>query len=650
MKLFSFVKLLCLFFPFSLYGQSSELLFLGYAGFSGNVDGPVVELAAGDGFTVALQENGKVVAWGYNLEGESTVPEGLPPIKAIAVGHTHALALTNQGKLVAWGDNSYSQTGIPANLGNIKAIAAGRSHNLVLKDDGTVEAWGYDTNGQLIVPPGLKDVRSIAARSDLSVALTNDNQVICWGYQAESLVTPPTTKKIMKVVTGGAHLVALLEDSTIMTWGDCSSGQCNTPQDLGKVVDIAAGNAHTAVVLADGTVRAWGDNSAYQTSVPAGLTNVASVCAGSAHTVVLKKDGTVAWGNYSVPKDFDHLRTISASHNYVLGLREDSTVVVWGEVSGVLASPWAVDSLPPNLKGIVAISAGTNNAVAINKAGDALGWGFGGFDLTKPVLGKKLKDISAGYLFTLGLTESDSLVGWGSNNYGQLSFSDVGNVKQIKASSFYSMVLKKDGTMQSWGYDASNILATTPTMDHVKWFSCGDNIYTIKEDDVAWVWIPSESPRYYEEKMKMILSNWDFILSWSIEDTLRLVEHNYNVHYVGYHPNVKQISAFGDQTMVVLLGKTPPLVTSEHESPLPEQMGLHLYPNPCRHALHIQSDLPLEGASVEISSLLGQTFSPLLEKSQSGSFSVPVESLSKGIYLLKVMTPSKTLVKTFLIE
>jgi hypothetical protein len=58
---------------------------------------------------------------------------------AIAAGWKHSLALKNDGTVVAWGDNSLGQLDVPANLSNVVAIAAegDGSFNLALVANST---------------------------------------------------------------------------------------------------------------------------------------------------------------------------------------------------------------------------------------------------------------------------------------------------------------------------------------------------------------------------------------------------------------------------------------------------------------------------------------------------------------------------------
>src|SRR5919107_5358421 len=127
-----------------------------------------------------------VAAWGDNFFGQlgngvplpypddsrSTMPVEVSnldggELKAIAGGANHSLALKNDGTVLAWGLNQDGELGDGTNtdsstpvevkdpndpsgyLSGVKALTAGSSHSLALKDDGTVWAWGNNESGQL---------------------------------------------------------------------------------------------------------------------------------------------------------------------------------------------------------------------------------------------------------------------------------------------------------------------------------------------------------------------------------------------------------------------------------------------------------------------------------------------------------------------
>jgi hypothetical protein len=279
-----------------------------------------------NGPTVALNNNGTVVAWGWNGDGQTNVPAGLSGVTAIAGGYTHTVALKSDGMVVAWRDNSYGKTNVPAGLSNVTAIAAG-SHTLALKSNGTVVAWGDHGWGQTTVPAGLSNVTAIAAGLTHSVALKSDGTVLAWGDNSYGQTTVPAgLSGVTAIAGGGAHTVALKSDGTVMAWGYNGWGQTTVPAGLGGVTAIAAGGNHTVALRIDGTVVAWGNNGYGQTTVPAGLSGVTAIAAGYYYTVALKSDGTVvAWGDNSrgqttVPAGLSGVTAVAAGSYHAVAL------------------------------------------------------------------------------------------------------------------------------------------------------------------------------------------------------------------------------------------------------------------------------------------------------------------------------------------
>ncbi|AKF86678.1 hypothetical protein MFUL124B02_31250 [Myxococcus fulvus 124B02] len=106
-------------------------------------------IAANGNYSVALREDGQLLAWGQNTSGQigtratsasvssPTVVSGLPTLRAIATGINHVLALDADGKVWAWGQNSFGQAGtgsagttvlaptVVAGLPRARAVAAG---------------------------------------------------------------------------------------------------------------------------------------------------------------------------------------------------------------------------------------------------------------------------------------------------------------------------------------------------------------------------------------------------------------------------------------------------------------------------------------------------------------------------------------------
>lgn len=118
--------------------------------------------------SVALRKDGRVVCWGDNSFGQLDTPnayEGdgdeswsgeneINNIKDISAGYFHTLALDENGRVYAWGENTYGQCNVPAEaLENVIAISAGQTHSMAIKADGSLIIWGgnLSANGDVEV-------------------------------------------------------------------------------------------------------------------------------------------------------------------------------------------------------------------------------------------------------------------------------------------------------------------------------------------------------------------------------------------------------------------------------------------------------------------------------------------------------------------
>jgi alpha-tubulin suppressor-like RCC1 family protein len=130
-------------------------------------------VAAGRAHTVALQRDGTLWVWGWNLyaqlgDGTRGFNNRPSPVQVgtgtnwqvVAAGEGHTVALKSDGTLWVWGDNRSGQLGdgtmvsksSPVQVGtgtNWQAVAAGRAHTVALQRDGTLWAWGGNFDGQL---------------------------------------------------------------------------------------------------------------------------------------------------------------------------------------------------------------------------------------------------------------------------------------------------------------------------------------------------------------------------------------------------------------------------------------------------------------------------------------------------------------------
>jgi alpha-tubulin suppressor-like RCC1 family protein len=251
-------------------------------------------VAAGGRHSLALSGSA-VLAWGDNESGQLGTgfngraydreapaivkygPErGYAQVEAtqVAAGEEHSLALVEDGHVMAWGNNEFGQVGDGKSeltkdgptpvvfernplreVTGVTKITAGANHSVALLSDHSVIAWGSNDHGQL---------------GDY----TNSGPQICEEGPCSKVavyVAGPRKANPVEVAAGGDHSLARLEDGTVVAWGANGSGQLGdgTTTDkyemvavkgLSHVVEIAAGEEHSLALLENGTVMAWGAN------------------------------------------------------------------------------------------------------------------------------------------------------------------------------------------------------------------------------------------------------------------------------------------------------------------------------------------------------------------------------------------------------
>ena len=179
--------------------------------------------------------------------GQSAIPAGLVGVSAIAAGADHSLALKNNGTVVAWGSNGYGQTTVPAGSSRVTAIAAGADHSLALKSDGTVVAWGYNGYGQTNVPAGPVECHRDRGRGLLQPR-PEDRTAPSWPG-----ATTPTARRTSRPASrasrrsppGATTASPSRSDGTVVAWGYNAQGQTAIPAGLSGVSLIAAGGYHS---------------------------------------------------------------------------------------------------------------------------------------------------------------------------------------------------------------------------------------------------------------------------------------------------------------------------------------------------------------------------------------------------------------------
>lgn len=273
------------------------------------------------GFSLGLQTNGTLWAWGHNHAGQ------------LGLGHT-------------------TVTRVPAQVGsssNWMQVEAGATHTLALQSDGTLWSWGANESGQLgqgntnrSLTPARVGTESawveVGAGGFFSLARRADGSIWGWGANtANQLGLTPATNRFTptrigtnahwsSLSAGLFHSLAATTNGALWAWGRGSAGQLGSGSTTNRATPIRigtnnywtaveAGLFHSFALQTGGVLHAWGANTNGQlglsligsgsevnvrvpTPVPANASNTAWVeIQASRHSVARDVAGNVwAWG------------------------------------------------------------------------------------------------------------------------------------------------------------------------------------------------------------------------------------------------------------------------------------------------------------------------------------------------------------------
>lgn len=201
-----------------------------------------VDISAGGWHVLCLKNDGSIIGWGRNSNGQLTVP--LPNINFIKVvaGQHHSLGLKNDGTIIAWGLNNFGQLNVPSPNSNFIDIAAGNSHSLGLKSDGSIISWGNNNLGQLDVPAPNNDFISIFCGQFYSIGLKSNGSGVAFGENNLGQTDIPSpNSNFVSFGCGDNHAIGLKNNGSIIGWGTDANGQIDVPSPNADFFIIDAG-------------------------------------------------------------------------------------------------------------------------------------------------------------------------------------------------------------------------------------------------------------------------------------------------------------------------------------------------------------------------------------------------------------------------
>jgi alpha-tubulin suppressor-like RCC1 family protein len=478
-----------------------------------NITKPIKKVAAGFGYSAALQADGQMVyTWGNRdilgtgvdignvrtpVQIDVTGVLNGKTIANIEAGAFVVLLLTTDGKVFSFGDNNLKQLGsgdspstvarsaVAVQFGgptNIIQVGVSFGNAFALSDNGTLYGWGDNSYGMLLQDVAdstypivtntslVRHIQSFKVCGTAGLVISKSKQVYTFGVNDNG------------AMGNGQENVALSPLGPIITTAFDS-----------PIVDAAVSENGGAAITTSGKVYTWGANYEGALGVNGALANpprktllggslsgkeVSAISAGDGFTIALTTDGKVySWGDNS---------------NGCLGIDEN--------VAAKSLVPVAVVDRYNLITGTISDIATSDTHVAIlSTTGTMYTWGSNAQgqcgDGTAGPIHWVLEDVNVQNKVVVGialanevsfaLTSEGKVYAWGANNNGLLGDDNIlGSpaynpyainttnfagkfVTKIAAKGKAAALLTSDGRVYTWGFNENGMLGANSTESRI---------------------------------------------------------------------------------------------------------------------------------------------------------------------------------------
>jgi alpha-tubulin suppressor-like RCC1 family protein len=437
----------------------------------------------------------------------------------------------------------------------------------------------------------------------------------------------------------------------------------------------SAGGSHSGFIKSDGTLWGTGRNDTGQIGISPWVSNSntllqvgndsnwRSVSSGSFHTCAIKTNNTLwTWGKNNsgqlgdgtiiqktVPTQVGTAQDwskISSGYTYTMCIKTDGTLWAWGDNTyGQLGNN---SILPLNIPTQV----GTDND-----------W----------------STVSSGAFHTLATKTNGSLWAWGFNNSGQLGDGTSANQivpirvgtdndwAKVNAGLYHSIALKQNGTLWTWGKNDSGQLGDGTTAQRNAPIQIGTDTWidisrgdshtvAIKSNNTLWSWGGNAAGQLGNGTTNPTLpvitallspvqigtaTNWQSVTSKVVHNLA--VKTDGSLFVWGNNPYGQLGNGVYSPTPTTnpIAITCPTSVLGTNQSQYTD--GFNLFPNPTNSILNLN----IENTTIE-KVLIVDIFGKIILNQTQNLEQINVESLSRGMYILKAFSDSKTFQSKFI--
>ena len=300
-------------------------------------------LSADGAHILALDSSGIVWAWGSNHRGESVpgktdarilFPEiAFENAAFIAAGQQFSMVIDQNGNLYAWGDNRKKQIFASEDekvlsptllFENVLYADACDTLSACVTKDGKCFLWGNGAEKTLISENAVK----CEAGADFALVLTDDKKV----YEYQAGKNTLMLENALDVSASGESRYALLEDGTLFAWGAAASDgrlgmsgstrYVTAPEKIHKDVNIRSLRAGITVsgCLTDADeLYLWGTLYSYATALDETGTAKAALIDGA----------LLSYGSEPI-RLYENVKDIAIGDAFIALILESGDVYTWG--------------------------------------------------------------------------------------------------------------------------------------------------------------------------------------------------------------------------------------------------------------------------------------------------------------------------------
>ncbi|HEY2951452.1 MAG TPA: hypothetical protein VGK40_02655 [Verrucomicrobiae bacterium] len=473
----------------------------------------VIAISAGMSHHQALLPDGTVFAWGETNNQGLALPSGLTNVLGMSASWHYGVAVKADGKLVRWGQ---AQEFGAQGFGAVVAVSAGDLHGLMIRtnnDEPIIREQPPDlaapvnvstnlhvgaTSALTLSYQWLKNGTNISGATSATLSFpnfqdsddglywvrvsTSAGEVISRVATVQTVHAPVITNQTPELNLRRAQDITVFLSvystnkgpSTILPhyrWYKNGTNITGAMEVFGSiqlsffekgvegdyfaVVSNIAGSAtsqvwHVTVTL-HGEATVWGEEGQGNPPRPNGVrseTNLVAISGGVYHFLGLRENSTVVgWGDngygaVTPPSGLTNCVAVSAGIFHSLALKENGTVTGWGSnYNGVL-------TMPSGLTNVVAIAAGGWNSYYLKRDGTVVG----GVNDPAPSGLTNVMAIAAGFTHGMALLSNGTVTVWNATGEDQFPPpAGLTNVVAIAAGAYHCLALKANGTVVGWG-------------------------------------------------------------------------------------------------------------------------------------------------------------------------------------------------------